>query len=335
MTQLYQKLSSAAILALILFSCASVQTGDEPSSAIATASQMQQPERPIPYPLDIPDAYYFALQDGTRSMSGEPGENYWQNEASYNLHATLDPENHMIHGRAQITYINNAPTELEAVVVELAQNLHKAGTPKIETTEITGGKDLTLMKVNGSEIEETSMQARWFQRSAGYIMDGTRLYIFLEDFIAPGESAEFEFAWSFKVPQEGASGRMGRSRDNLYMIAYWYPQIAVYDDVFGWMDDSFLGNAEFYHKFSEYNLSVTAPEGWIVMGTGEFLNPEETLNQEFLDRYLAAGESDKPILIADFDELGDVTRSGDDGLLEWRFYSERVRDVAFSATLKS
>ncbi len=185
------------------------------------------------------------------------------------------------------------------------------------------------------ELGTTTMQARWSQGASGYILDGTRLYIFPDEQIASDGSVELSFEWSFEVPEQGASGRMGRSRDNLYMIAYWYPQVAVFDDVYGWNDDSFLGNAEFYHKFSDYSLSVTAPREWIVMGTGELMNPEETLSAETLQRYEDAGNSDEVVIIADFDELENATAESDDGMLTWRFNSERVRDVAFSATLES
>lgn len=292
-------------------------------------------ERPIPYAIDIPNAFIRALDFGTRSETGEPGDEYWQNEASYSLHAELDPDNHMLYGQADIIYFNNSPELLNALVVELAQNLHKEGTPKLDMTEITGGKDITKIEVNGVEMQETTLQARWTQGAAGYILDGTRLYLFPDNAIASGGLAELRFEWNFEVPQQGASGRMGRSRDNLYMIAYWYPQIAVFDDVYGWMDDSFLGNAEFYHKFSEYDLTVTAPREWIVMGTGELINPQETLSTETLDRYNNAGNSDEVMVIADFDELENATASGDNGMLTWRFRSDRVRDVAFSATLES
>jgi hypothetical protein len=118
-------------------------------------------------------------------------------------------------------------------------------------------------------------------------------------------------------------------------IAYWYPHIAVYDDVYGWFYEPFLGNAEFYHGFADYELTVTMPQEWLVMGTGEFLNPEETLAERTLERYQQAGESDNMVIIADFDELDNATHHSDDGKLTWRFSAEKVRDVAFSATLES
>lgn len=317
----------------MVISCSTQQQVTDQDRQTQTA--VSDIERPIPYPLDIPNAYLRSIDFGTRSETGEPGEAYWQNEGSYTLQARLDPENHTIHGNADIIYFNNSPEPLNAIVVELAQNLHKEGSPKKETTEITGGKELHKIEVNGTELGITTMQARWSQGASGYILDGTRLYIFPDEQVASDGSVELSFEWSFEVPEQGASGRMGRSRDNLYMIAYWYPQVAVFDDVYGWNDDSFLGNAEFYHKFSDYSLSVTAPREWIVMGTGELMNPEETLSSETLKRYKEAGNSDEVVLIADFDELENATAESDDGMLTWRFSSERVRDVAFSATLES
>lgn len=292
-------------------------------------------ERAIPNPIEIPGVFMRAVENGTRSLDGTPGPNYWQNSASYSLKAEIDPSSHTLTGSSSITYHNNSPDELEVIVVELAQNLHKAGTPKKETTEITGGKDIKRVALNGMELNEISWFDWWSQRSAGYIIEGTQMYIFADEPVTTGSSAGLEFEWSFKIPEQGASGRMGRSRDNLYFMAYWYPQVNVYDDVYGWMEDDFLGNAEFYHPFADYELEVTMPSEWIVMGTGDFLNPGETLSEQTLSRYQEAGESDEPITIVSFNEADSATARGDGGKLTWKFSSTKVRDVAFSATRAS
>ena len=318
---------------IILSSCATPQNTAEPEQPDRMG--VNEIKRPIPYPIDIPQAYLGAVENETRTSNGHPGDAYWQNEASYRLHARLDTLNHMIHGEAEVEYLNNSPSGLNAIVVELAQNLHKEGTPKKDLTEITGGKDISKITVNGTELSETTMQARWTTGASGYMINGTRLYIFPENRVGTGESINLGFEWSFEIPVQGASGRMGRSRDNLYMIAYWYPQVAVFDDVYGWMDDSFLGNAEFYHEFADYELSVTAPKEWIVMGTGEFLNPEETLSAETLDRYNRAAETDSIVVIVDYDEVDSATAESPSDSLTWHFGSERMRDVAFSATRNS
>lgn len=334
-------LLSTLSIALLLFtlSCNTSEQVQAPESSqnseqSTTEKTVSESERPIPYPIDIPDAFQAAVESGTRTADGHPGDSYWQNYAKYQLHAEIDPDNHTLYGESTVEYTNNSPDELQVIVVELAQNLHKEGTPKKERTEITGGKHMDRISVNGSDFEEINMFQRWAQNASGYIIEGTQLYIFPEDPLASGESMDLEFEWSFEIPEQGASGRMGQNRENLYFIAYWYPQVGVYDDVYGWMEDPFLGNAEFYHEFADYELSITMPRKWLVMGTGEFLNPEETLSDETLDRYRRAGESDEPIVIADFDELSSATKH-DEEKLTWRFSAEKIRDVAFSATLES
>lgn len=330
-------ISIFSFLFLFTLSCASTEQLDSSLESQTNESELpvSEVERPLPYPIDVPNAYLQAVENGTRSADGKPGEEYWQNYSSYTISAEIDPETHTLFGESSVEYINNSPDGLEVIVVELAQNLHKEGTPKKESTEITGGKQLERVNANGQDLEPISMFQRWTQNASGYVLDGTRLYIFPDEQLASGSRMSFEFEWSFEIPQQGASGRMGRNRDNLYFIAYWYPKIAVYDDVYGWMDDSFLGNAEFYHGFADYELSITMPKEWLIMGTGEFLNPEETLSQRTLERYNQAGNSDNTITIADFDELSDATIQNGSESLTWKFSSTQVRDVAFSATLES
>lgn len=331
----FRKLLTLFIISIVWVSCSTTEPYLETIPIEPDSQENLSLERPIPYPIDTPDYFLYAIEKGTRSADGQPGEYYWQNEASYDLHAELDPENHSIYGSATVTYQNNSPDNLDVIVFELAQNLHKEGTPKMDITEITGGMNVTGVSANGSELETITMPERWTQGASGYVIEGTQLYIFPDEELLSGRSMDFKFEWSFVIPEQGASGRMGRSRDNLYFIAYWYPHIAVYDDVNGWFYDPFLGNAEFYHGFADYTLTVKAPREWLVMGTGELLNPEETLSERTLERYLRAGESDTTFMITDFDELEDATQDSDEGTLTWKFESERVRDVAFSATLES
>ncbi len=316
----------------VIFSCATTDSiqPDKGDSELVISSI----DRPIPYPLDVPGTFQQAILNGTRTADGKPGPNYWQNSSSYILNAEIDPNTHTLYGSGTVSFENNSPNHLPVVLFELAQNLHKEGTPKKEITEITGGKQLHLVKADGVELEPITFAQWQTQNTAGYVVEGTSLFIFPEEILESGSTMDFEFEWSFEVPQQGASGRMGRSRDNLYYIGYWYPHLAVFDDVYGWMSDPFLGNAEFYHGFADYDLTVTMPGDWLVMGTGEFLNPEATLSASTFDKYREAGNSDKPITIVDFDQVESATLNPDENIT-WKFYSDKVRDVAFSATRQS
>jgi hypothetical protein len=327
------RISLLFVLTLFTF-----QACSSPEPIISPDSERDEqflPERPLPYPIDIPADFQYAIQEGSRTMDGAPGEYYWQNEARYELKAELIPEENRVNGHVRIQYDNNSPDQLRQLLLELAQNLHKPGTMKKDNTEITGGADLKSIKVRGQELNEFNQEIQGPRGEPGYMVDATRLLIVLDQSIEPGETIELELEWSFIVPQQGAGGRMGRSRDNLFFISYWYPHIAVYDDVSGWFTDPFLGNAEFYHGFADYSLEITAPDNWLIMATGEFLNPDEVLADHIYERYNEAGRSDEIIHIVTEADLGAATRRNQNGTLTWKFSSEQVRDVAFSATSES
>lgn len=330
-------LKSVTIVTIIALITACAPTGEVADSnrQTVTSSTNDSPDRPLPYPIDVPIDYQSAISEGTRTETGEPGAAYWQNEASYHLQAELDTEEGRVYGVAQIAYHNNSPHALQQLVLELSQNLHQAGTIKKENTEITGGVELGTLHVRGSEVEEIVDETGYHSGESGYLVDATRLLIILDEPVEPGASIDIDVDWSFLVPNRGAGGRMGQSQGNLFFIGYWYPQVSVFDDVSGWFADPFVGNAEFYHPFADYTLEITAPDDWLVLATGDFLNPEEVLADHVYERYQAAGESDEVIPIITQADLGAFTQRNDEGKLTWRFQAERIRDVAFSATRES
>ena len=69
----------------------------------------------------------------------------------------------------------------------------------------------------------------------------------------PGDSATFAFEWSFTPPPSPSDGRQGREED-VYFLGYWYPQVAVYDDVNGWVTDPYINGAEFYMDMADYDV---------------------------------------------------------------------------------
>ncbi|UCC74054.1 MAG: M1 family metallopeptidase [Gemmatimonadota bacterium] len=294
----------------------------------------QAPARPIPYPVVPPPGFQRAIQNGTRTTTGEPGPNYWQQWTDYTLHARLLPDEKRVEGSARIVYHNNAPGPMAAVALHLPLNLHKEGARRNDQVEVTGGMAIARVAVDGVELPEITER----DQGAGYGFEGTTLPIALPKALPSGGSLEIEIDWAFTVPQRGApSGRMGWNADNLFHLAYWYPVMAVCDDVVGWQVDQFLGNAEFYLGYGSYDLTVEAPEGWVIAATGELLNPEEVLRPAVLERYRAAHASDEVVhVVSESDiEAGAVTASSEAGRLSWRFHADTARDVAWSAMRES
>ncbi|MEX1013940.1 MAG: hypothetical protein WDZ80_02150, partial [Candidatus Paceibacterota bacterium] len=114
----FRKYLPLLFLSIVFMSCSTTEPAiDNPTVELEQQSNLSL-ERPIPYPIDIPNVFLNAIEEGTRTADGHPGPTYWQNEASYDLYAELDPVNHIIYGSATVTYQNNSPDNLDVIVLE-------------------------------------------------------------------------------------------------------------------------------------------------------------------------------------------------------------------------
>ena len=77
----------------------------------------------LPMPYNIKEAF----DNGTRSMDGKPGKNYWQNTGNYNIKITVNPPSKTIKGTETITYFNNGPNPINRPVFKLIMNIHAPG----------------------------------------------------------------------------------------------------------------------------------------------------------------------------------------------------------------
>lgn len=292
----------------------------------ATTGQLRTPEkRPIPAPIEFPEAFQRAVARGTRTNEGLPGKDYWQQETDYTITVKLFPEEKKLEGSGKIVYVNRSFDALDAIHFELAMNLHKEGTIRNEEAEITGGVQISSVRIDGVPLKENDFGG------SRYFVIGTQLVVVPADPIAPGASITIGIDWSFLIPQAGAGERMGYSKDDLLFLAYWYPIVSVYDDVEGWHTDPFLSRSEFYSGFGDYDVTIDVPPGWIVLATGELANAPEVLAPDVYKRMIRAYESDEPLRILEpsqFDQP--VTLADENGRVLWQYRAEKVRDFTFS-----
>jgi hypothetical protein len=289
--------------------------------------------RPVPYPIDLSNGFKRALERGTRSATGEPGPNYWQQWTDYTIRGRLDTEGKRIDGTVRMVYHNRSPRLLPSLALQLLQNVHAEGAMRNRPAEVTGGMEIKRITAQGREL-----QLRGFGAGRGDTPTmGTALQLRLPAALQSGDSAVLEVEFGFTIPQRGIGSRMGWSRDNLFYLAYWYPQMAVFDDVEGWQTDAFLGNAEFYMGYGSYDVTLEVPEGWVVMGTGRILNAEKVMPANIVARLRQAERSDTVVHVitaADFGP-GSATQRAAAGHLGWHFVADSVRDVTYSITRES
>src|SRR6476620_8406231 len=82
-------------------------------------------EQDLYMPRNIKNAY----QKGTRSLTGVPGANYWQNKGVYDIAVTVNADTKSISGTENIVYSNNSPDTLKTIAIRFVNNIHKPGAP--------------------------------------------------------------------------------------------------------------------------------------------------------------------------------------------------------------
>ncbi|MNJ95096.1 hypothetical protein D3C87_128000 [compost metagenome] len=270
-----------------------------------------------------------------RSASGVPGPEYWQNRADYAIEVELDDKNSMLKGKMTMTYQNNSPEELSYIWMYVEQNRFTEDSRGTLTTPIMGNR--YSGDVDGG-IKITGLTAKTKgDASTKHLINDTRMQVFFNEPIkAKGGIATVSMNFEFKIPEEGMD-RMGQFKTKegiIYSIAQWYPRVAVFDDVIGWNTEPYLGAGEFYVEYGDFDYKVTVPYDYIVVGSGELVNPKEVLSKELLSRWGKATQSDKTVYLIAPDEVKNtkLTRPSQSGKTTWHFKMKNSRDVAFATS---
>jgi hypothetical protein len=288
--------------------------------------------RPLPGPVIVPPPFSRAIANGTRSRSGAPGPRNWVQHARYSIDASIDPATSTLRGAERVRYINESPDTLPRLAIYLRQNVFRPESPRRDVAPLTNGLTLGRVVANGSTLVELSATAapRSPWRRPGYVVDGTVMWLTLPTPLLPHDSASLEFTWSYVPSLTPSDGREGRD-DHLYLMGYWYPQVAVYDDVNGWMADPYLLEAEFYMDPADYDVRVTMPRGWLVGATGSLRNGADILSASARGRLARARATGGVVAISRPGERESAFASLSP-TVTWHFTAPDVRDFAWGTS---
>ena len=280
----------------------------------------------------------FDSEPGTayRSGSGEPGPQYWQNRADYRINVSLDDQTQTLAGEVVIGYTNNSPSALTYLWLQLDQNKFSLDSRGSLTTPAGGNRFGRESYTQGYQLQSVAIEQRGKSVTPEYLVNDTRMRIKLpQPLEAGGGKLTLHINYSFQVPQYGAD-RMGiqsTQHGDIYEIAQWYPRMAVYDDVEGWNTLPYLGAGEFYLEYGNFDYTVEVPWNYLVVGSGELVNPKEVLTTTQINRLDQARRSDSTVMIRTAQEVTQAdTRPKQEGRLTWHFKMNESRDVAWAAS---
>ena len=191
----------------------------------------------------------FATPNTYRSASGAPGPDYYQQQADYVMDIRLDDKNAKIFGEETVTYTNNSPDDLEYLWLQLDQNIRT--------------KDSKALLKNGAKVKESEDTADFVEKyitesfdggfNIDYVKDGsgnalpytvnfTMMRVDLPAPLKSGEKYSFNIKWNYNIPDHTINrARSGyeyfkEDGNRAYVIAQFFPRMAVYSDVEGWQN---------------------------------------------------------------------------------------------------
>lgn len=276
-------------------------------------------------PREIREAY----KKGARSLSGQPGPNYWQNSSDYQINAKLDSEKSILSGTEKVTYFNNSPDTLQKIVLRLYQDIYKKGNQRdwpVNESDLHNGTQVSFLKINSLAIDLNN--PAFANRAA------TNLVINLPAPLLPKDSISIECGWSFPIPKN-RQVRMGNYGHDNFFIAYWYPQVAVYDDIDGWDMNEYTGTVEFYNDINNFDVTITTTGNSMVWATGELQNAENIFSKNTLKKLENAKESDEVISIATSEENRSNKVLANNKQNNWHFIAKQVPDFSFATAKES
>jgi hypothetical protein len=270
--------------------------------------------------LNIPRNLQNTYSKGTRSPDGKPGKKYWQNTADYDLKITFDPASRLIKGSVSIDYYNNSPDTLREIQFKLYPNYYKKGSPRLHTVK---AEDVG----EGLQIETISAPGTSY---VTYKIDATIMTVSVPP-VTPKQVINFFITYNYTL-NKGSHMRTGQVEENAAFIAYFFPRIAVYDDIDGWDKNQYLGTHEFYNDFCNFKASINVPKDFVVWATGDLQNCSEVLNQKYCTRIHLAETSDSVITIIDTTDLENEIITSDNSPNTWKFEAKNVTDFVFATS---
>ncbi len=284
-----------------------------------------------------------------RTASGAPGPKYWQQRADYDIKASLDEKNLILHGAETVTYFNNSPDVLTYIWLQLDENEHSStkNAGYADGSSLSRSFSPTAIDKLADEKKDNGYGVNILKatdilgKNLKYTVNKTMMRIELPTALKPGQKFAFKIDWNYKISDRMTIGGRGgyeffpEDGNYLFTMAQWFPRLAVYSDFQGWQHHQFTGRGEFALAFGNYNVAITVPGDHVVMATGECQNYPAVLSAAQLARWNKALTSYKePVEVVTLEEAKAAEKNKVATTKTWVFKAENVRDFAFGSSRK-
>ncbi len=254
-------------------------------------------------------------------------QSYWQQKVDTKIDVLLDDTNHVLHAFETLTYTNNSPDTLKFLFFHLWPNGYKHDhTAFAKQYEQKGKRTFYYAKP----------EERGYIDSLDFLVDGQSVEFYsaeetpdiarvqLNKPLLPGQTITISTPFKVKIPI--VFSRLGHS-GQAYYISQWFPKPAVYDRK-GWHAIPYLDLGEFYSEYGSYDVSITLPQNYVLMATGNCVTESEN---KWLDSLAYVDTADLGKVSKILPKISDTFPNSSKLYKTVRFKEDDIHDFAWFA----
>ena len=213
---------------------------------------------------------------------------------------------------------------MKEIIIRLYPDLYRKGVSRLSIVnekDLRDGVTIDSFRIGNEIISNFSDSPNAYKN--------TNLVIKPRESILPHSAIQLYIEWHYVV-NTGSPVRTGMVDSGSYFIAYFFPRLAVYDDIDGWDTWSYNGLQEFYNDFGNFNVDISVPKNYVVWATGNRINPAENFSEHIIRKLETASTSDSIIHVIDSTDYkkNNVFSPGATGT--WKFAAVNLTDFAFA-----
>lgn len=253
-----------------------------------------------------------------------------QPSLSYRIQVRIDPESRTFEGSEILTWKNLSQSTISSIPIHLYLNAfaHEGSTWMREVKDLGFSSSLKSLKkrvpdpwgfIEPIAIEQqldepstatqptsraTSLKSTWkpIQPDDENALDRSLIQVVLPRAIAPQETLKLHIRFKGRLPVPIA--RTG-CVTGFCFVAQWFPKIGVLElpgvrhaTEPRWAARQFHAATEFYAEFANFDVTIDAPEGWIVGATGKEQQQQASTQGYSTFRYTQTAVHDFAFVVA-------------------------------------
>lgn len=191
---------------------------------------------------------------------------------SYEINVELFPEEKILKGTVDVTYVNNSTIATDSIFLQIYPNAYSSGNTEFGKQQLRYGHTQFYFSPPEDKGSITDLNFRINGAGIGYhyYMQDI-VYLLLDEPLQPGESIRISTPFTVKIPR--VFSRMGYE-GGTFQISQWFPKVMKLSSE-GWHKYPYLDMGEFYGDFADYRVDITLPSDFIVAATGSLQDTAE------------------------------------------------------------